>query len=134
MTSLTSLQRAAKKQRRRCILKGIILEKLCNWKPLQHKKGLITVINVLIRLYRNNIFHVSYCLYNFDLQLCHYRSPYKASWWKQFTALLWRGSLSVLKEPELLQIKLIQSIVSHYHDEKGALLMGEGFKTKNVTK
>merc|ERR1712150_124953 len=45
-----------------------------------------------------------------DLGSTRPRSPYKASWWKQFTALLWRGSLSVLKDPELLQIKLIQAI------------------------
>lgn len=37
------------------------------------------------------------------------RSPYKASWWKQFTALLWRGFLSTIKDPQLLQIKLIQA-------------------------
>jgi len=37
------------------------------------------------------------------------KSPYKASWWKQFTALLWRGFLSTLKDPQLLQIKLVQA-------------------------
>jgi len=39
------------------------------------------------------------------------RSPYKANWCKQFTALLWRGFLSTLKDPKLLQIKLILAIV-----------------------
>jgi hypothetical protein len=57
---------------------------------------------MVLTLYANHWFLI------FDI----FRSPYKASWWKQFTALLWRGFLSVLKDPQLLQIKLIQAIVS----------------------
>eukprot|EP00095_Tigriopus_kingsejongensis_P010869 maker-scaffold864_size87066-snap-gene-0.21 protein:Tk10869 transcript:maker-scaffold864_size87066-snap-gene-0.21-mRNA-1 annotation:"protein white" len=38
-------------------------------------------------------------------------SPYKATWWQQFRALLWRSFISVIKEPMIIQINLIQTIV-----------------------
>lgn len=39
-------------------------------------------------------------------------SPYKATWFQQFRALLWRSFMSVLKEPMIMQVNLLQSIVS----------------------
>jgi len=37
-------------------------------------------------------------------------SPYKASWWEQFTALLWRSWLSIVKDPLILRIRIGTSI------------------------
>ena len=39
-------------------------------------------------------------------------SPYKASWGEQFTALLWRSWLSIVKDPMILKIRIGTSIVS----------------------
>ena len=41
-----------------------------------------------------------------------YRSPYKASWGSQFSALLWRSWLSVIKEPLVTKLRFIQTAVS----------------------
>ena len=38
-------------------------------------------------------------------------SPYKASWGEQFTALLWRSWLSIVKDPMILRIRIGTSIV-----------------------
>ena len=38
-------------------------------------------------------------------------SPYKASWWTQFTAVLWRSCLSVLREPQVNKVKAFQTLV-----------------------
>ena len=38
-------------------------------------------------------------------------SPYKASWWAQFRAVLWRSSLSVFKEPQLIKVRMLQTIM-----------------------
>ena len=38
-------------------------------------------------------------------------SPYKASWWEQFLALLWRSWLSVIKEPLVVKVRLIQTVM-----------------------
>lgn len=40
------------------------------------------------------------------------RSPYKASWWTQFKAVLWRSWLSVRKDPTLMKVRLLQTLVS----------------------
>jgi len=56
------------------------------------------------------------------------RSPYKASWWKQFTALLWRGFLSTIKDPQLLQIKLIQAAMIAVI--LGIIYFGQDFNSK----
>lgn len=37
---------------------------------------------------------------------------YRASWWTQFRAILWRSWLTVLKEPLLVKVRLIQTVVS----------------------
>jgi ATP-binding cassette, subfamily G (WHITE), eye pigment precursor transporter len=37
---------------------------------------------------------------------------YRATWWTQFYAILWRSWLSVLKEPLLVKVRLLQTIVS----------------------
>lgn len=37
---------------------------------------------------------------------------YKATWFTQFRAILWRSWLSVLKEPLLVKVRLIQTTVS----------------------
>ena len=42
------------------------------------------------------------------------KSPYKASWFEQFRALLWRSFLSVIKEPLIMQVRIGQTIVSMY--------------------
>ncbi|CAL1681361.1 unnamed protein product [Lasius platythorax] len=39
------------------------------------------------------------------------RSPYKASWCEQFRAVLWRSWLSVIKEPILIKVRLLQTVV-----------------------
>lgn len=39
------------------------------------------------------------------------RSPYKASWCEQFRAVLWRCWLSVIKEPILVKVRLLQTVV-----------------------
>jgi len=37
-------------------------------------------------------------------------SPYRATWWTQFTALLWRSWLSVIRHPALTKVRTIQTI------------------------
>lgn len=39
------------------------------------------------------------------------RSPYKASWWTQFKAVLWRSWLSVRKDPTLMKVRLLQTLM-----------------------
>lgn len=39
------------------------------------------------------------------------RSPYKASWCTQFRAVLWRSWLSVTKEPMLIKVRFLQTIM-----------------------
>lgn len=39
------------------------------------------------------------------------RSLYKASWCEQFRAVLWRSWLSVIKEPILIKVRFLQTIV-----------------------
>lgn len=38
-------------------------------------------------------------------------SPYKATWCEQFRAVLWRSWLTVIKEPILIKVRLLQTIV-----------------------
>jgi ATP-binding cassette, subfamily G (WHITE), eye pigment precursor transporter len=40
------------------------------------------------------------------------KHKYRASWLTQFYAVLWRSWLSVLKEPMLVKVRLLQTIVS----------------------
>lgn len=40
------------------------------------------------------------------------RSPYKASWIAQFRAIVWRSWLSIMKNPRLVKVRAIQTIVS----------------------
>jgi len=40
------------------------------------------------------------------------RSPYKANWFRQFFAVLWRSFLSVLRDPQILIVKGSSSVVS----------------------
>lgn len=40
------------------------------------------------------------------------KSPYKANWFRQFSAVLWRSFVSVLRDPQILFVKGISSIVS----------------------
>ncbi|XP_053998040.1 protein white-like [Hylaeus anthracinus] len=39
------------------------------------------------------------------------RSPYKASWCEQFRAVFWRSWMSVIKEPILIKIRLLQTVM-----------------------
>lgn len=41
------------------------------------------------------------------------RSPYKASWFAQFRAVLWRSVISVLREPAVLRVKAFQTLVGN---------------------
>ncbi|XP_043270410.1 pleiotropic drug resistance protein TUR2-like [Venturia canescens] len=38
-------------------------------------------------------------------------SPYKASWCEQFRAVLWRSWISVIKEPILIKVRLLQTLM-----------------------
>lgn len=37
---------------------------------------------------------------------------YRATWWTQFQAILWRSWSTVLKEPLLVRVRLLQTVVS----------------------
>lgn len=39
------------------------------------------------------------------------QSPYKASWFAQFRALCWRSGLSTVREPLLLKVRIIQTLI-----------------------
>jgi len=39
------------------------------------------------------------------------RSPYKASWWNQFRAVLWRSWMTVLRDPAFITIKASTSLI-----------------------
>jgi hypothetical protein len=39
------------------------------------------------------------------------RSPYKASWFAQLRAVMWRSFLSIRREPAVLKVKAFQTIV-----------------------
>nr|CAD7404674.1 unnamed protein product [Timema cristinae] len=41
------------------------------------------------------------------------RSPYKASWWAQMRAVLWRSCLANMKEPVLIKVRVLQTVVSY---------------------
>jgi len=38
-------------------------------------------------------------------------SPYKASWGEQFSALTWRSALAIIKDPMIVQVRIIQAFV-----------------------
>lgn len=38
-------------------------------------------------------------------------SPYKASWWAQLRAVLWRSWISIIKEPLLIKVRLLQTLI-----------------------
>ncbi|XP_033355100.1 protein white-like isoform X3 [Bombus vosnesenskii] len=46
-----------------------------------------------------------------DAKYSKNRSPYKASWCEQFHAVLWRSWLSVIKEPILIKVRLLQTVM-----------------------
>ena len=39
------------------------------------------------------------------------RSPYRANWFRQFSAVLWRSWLSVIRDPQILIVKGSSSVV-----------------------
>ena len=39
-------------------------------------------------------------------------SFYKASWWAQMRAVMWRSWISITKEPILMKVRLVQTLVS----------------------
>jgi hypothetical protein len=41
-----------------------------------------------------------------------HHSLYKASWWAQLRAVLWRSWISIIKEPLLMKMRLFQTLVS----------------------
>ena len=44
----------------------------------------------------------------------HEEQVYKASWVLQFRALMWRSGISIMKDPKLVKVKLIQTVVSTF--------------------
>lgn len=42
------------------------------------------------------------------------KSPYKANWLRQFSAVLWRSFVSLLRDPQILFVKGVSSIVSSH--------------------
>lgn len=40
---------------------------------------------------------------------------YRATWWTQFLAILWRSWLNVVKEPMLIKVRLLQTGVSQFN-------------------
>lgn len=46
-----------------------------------------------------------------EMSVAEKRSPYKASWWVQFYSLIWRNWLALIKEPQLVQVRVGSSIV-----------------------
>ncbi|CAH1245185.1 ABCG1 [Branchiostoma lanceolatum] len=38
-------------------------------------------------------------------------SPYKASWWQQFVALMWRCSVNAIRQPKIFTARLVQALV-----------------------
>lgn len=47
------------------------------------------------------------------------QSPYKATWCEQFRAVFWRSWLSVIKEPILIKIRLLQTVVRRADKQNG---------------
>ena len=58
------------------------------------------------------------------------KSPYKASWWKQFQALLWRSFLAVIKDPLIMQVRIAQTMVISL--VLGAVYFGQEHTTAGV--
>ena len=58
------------------------------------------------------------------------KSPYKASWWAQFQALLWRSFLAVIKDPLIMQVRLAQTMVIAL--VLGAVYFGQEHTTAGV--
>ncbi|CAH1101630.1 unnamed protein product [Psylliodes chrysocephalus] len=40
------------------------------------------------------------------------KSPYKASWWTQFRAVLWRSWLSLMKDPLIIKVRTFQTMMT----------------------
>lgn len=59
------------------------------------------------------IIHRAESLYLHPLEMFS-SGGYRASWWTQFIAILWRSWLSVLKEPMLVKVRLLQTTVSSH--------------------
>jgi len=41
-----------------------------------------------------------------------HHSLYKASWWAQLRAVMWRSWISIRKEPLLMKVRFLQTLVS----------------------
>lgn len=61
-----------------------------------------------------------------DAGLLSKKSAYKASWWSQFRAVLWRSALSVVREPLIIKVRFIQTVFI-------ALLLGVIFLQQKIT-
>ncbi|KDR20987.1 Protein white [Zootermopsis nevadensis] len=48
---------------------------------------------------------------SFSQVVDHQRSPYKASWWAQLRAVLWRSWISIIKEPLLIKVRILQTLM-----------------------
>ena len=54
------------------------------------------------------------------------RSPYKANWWRQFKAVLWRSGLEMIREPLIVRVRMMQTIFI-------ALLLGLIYLNQKLT-
>lgn len=57
------------------------------------------------------VIHRAESMYLHPLDAIAGSGGYRASWWTQFVAILWRSWLSVLKEPMLVKVRLLQTTV-----------------------
>ncbi len=57
---------------------------------------------------------------NFDAKLL--LNPYQASWFQQFTALLWRSWHAIAKNPLVAQIRMVEVIVRPFLDESAVTI------------
>lgn len=59
------------------------------------------------------------------------RAPYKANWFQQFSAVMWRSFLTVIRDPQILVVKASSSVVSQPATSSNQILLCFGFKLSN---
>jgi len=55
-------------------------------------------------------------------------SPYRTGWWGQFTACLWRSSKTAIRDPLVLKVQLMQTVVSVFNSHFNLFQDFEGIK------
>jgi hypothetical protein len=82
-----------------------IVNSVCNtYEDSDIGKNILNKIK-LINIYEDEIVNTE--TYIFDEKL-----KYKANYYEQFRAVLWRSWISVIKEPILIKVRLLQTVVS----------------------